>query len=72
VNDFDSKYRTEFKGSEMWRELECGCKKLYFISHWILKTRCERHQTIADKIEHDQELIREGRAMSDRDTRRGE
>lgn len=71
MNNFDTKYRNIFKGEEMWREMECGCRKLYFISHWILKTRCEAHQIIADKVDHDQELIREGYQRSDRDTRRG-
>lgn len=72
MNDFDRKYRNEFIGEEMWRVMDCGCKKLYFISHWITKIRCEFHQNIVDKVEHDQEMIQEGKQRSDRDTRRGE
>lgn len=71
MNDFDLNYINEFKDNEMWRVMECGCRKLYFISHWIVKTRCETHQTIADKVEHNQEMIKEGYQRSDRDTRRG-
>lgn len=34
-----------------WREKPCGCKQYYFEGNWENRIRCEKHQSIVDKVE---------------------
>lgn len=61
---------TKVEPTETVSEKKCGCACHRIVPDELNNCDCIRFHTSLS--EHEWELIKEGRAMSDRDTRRGE